>query len=80
LPAAEHLDAAVQRDLRDRTKRAFHSLPAKLRIAAVLALVEERSYQEISEALGISVGAVKLRVFRATRLLRENLKKQGVEP
>src|SRR5579871_730762 len=64
----------VQRDIRERTARAFRQLPAKLQVAATLALVEEQPYQEIAEALGISVGAVKVRVFRATRLLRKKLK------
>lgn len=52
----------------------------KLRVAAILALVEEEPYKEIADALGISVGAVKLRVFRALRLLRKDLQKQGIEP
>jgi len=39
---------------------------------ATLALIEEQPYKEIAEALGISVGAVKVRVFRALRLLRKN--------
>lgn len=73
-------DPGVQRDLRERTERAFQRLPAKLRIVATLALVEERAYKEIAEALGISSGAVKLRVFRALRLLRQSLKQMGVEP
>ena len=47
---------------------------------SVLALIEEQPYQEIADALGISVGAVKLRVFRATRLLRKELKEMGIEP
>jgi DNA-directed RNA polymerase specialized sigma24 family protein len=46
----------------------------------VLALIEERPYKEIAEALGISVGAVKLRVFRALRFLRKELKEHGIEP
>lgn len=78
--AAEGLNPGVQRDLRERTQRAFNKLPAKLRVAATLALIEEQPYQEIAEALGISIGAVKLRVFRATRLLRKELRKLGVEP
>jgi DNA-directed RNA polymerase specialized sigma24 family protein len=45
-----------------------------------LALLEEQPYKEIAESLGISMGAVKLRVFRALRLLRKELKRQGVEP
>jgi|ERR1051326_1799026 RNA polymerase sigma-70 factor (ECF subfamily) len=80
LPALRDGDAAILRDVRDRTRMAFARLPAKLRVAAILALVEEESYKEIADALGISVGAVKLRIFRALRLLRKDLKKQGIEP
>jgi RNA polymerase sigma-70 factor (ECF subfamily) len=73
-------DPGVQRDVRERVSKAFHELPAKLRVAATLALIEEAPYQEIADGLGISVGAVKLRVFRAVRLLRKQLKQLGVEP
>lgn len=79
-PAAPQPDAAVQRDVRDRMERAFRALPAKLRVVATLALIEERPYEEIAEALGTSVGTVKSRMFRAVRLLREKLKRLGVEP
>jgi RNA polymerase sigma factor (sigma-70 family) len=79
-PASESLNPGVQRDIRERTVQAFQQLPAKLQVAAMLALIEEQPYQEIAEALGISVGAVKLRVFRATRLLRKELRKLGIEP
>jgi RNA polymerase sigma-70 factor, ECF subfamily len=67
-------DSVVQRETHDRIERAFRQLPARLQAAAALALIEERPYQEIAEALGTSVGAVKLRVFRAVRLLRKKLK------
>ena len=73
-------DPGVQRDVRERVGKAFGELPAKLRVAATLALIEEEPYQEIADALGISVGAVKLRVSRAVRLLRKQLKQLGVEP
>jgi len=43
-------------------------------------MIEEAPYGEIGEALGISVAAVKSRVFRATRLLRKSLTRAGVEP
>jgi len=46
----------------------------------MLALIDEEPYAEIADALGISIGAVKLRVFRAVRLLRNHLKQLGVEP
>jgi RNA polymerase sigma-70 factor (ECF subfamily) len=64
---------AADRDARRSIVRAFLNLPATLRVTARLALVDERPYQEIAELLGVSVGAVKSRVFRATRLLRDEL-------
>jgi RNA polymerase sigma-70 factor (ECF subfamily) len=73
-------DAALSRELRGAITRAFGQLPARLRAAAALALIEERPYSEIAEALGISVEAVKVRVFRAVRLLRKKLQRMGVEP
>lgn len=73
-------DPAIDRETHDCVERAFRQLPPSLRAVAALALVEERPHAEISEALGISVGAVKSRVFRACRLLRGNLKRMGVEP
>lgn len=71
-------DPAIRRELREQIARAFETLAPKLRVAAVLALVEERPYAEIAEALGTSVGAVKLRVFRAIRELREKLQQASV--
>lgn len=73
-------DTAAQQELGDRIERAFRLLPAKLRVVAALALIEEKPYEEIAEALGLSVGAVKTRVFRAVRRLRETLKRWGIEP
>lgn len=73
-------DAALRRELRDGIELAFRSLPAKLKVVAILGLVEERSQEEIAEALGMSVGAVKSRMFRAVRALRRSLVRLGIEP
>jgi RNA polymerase sigma-70 factor (ECF subfamily) len=64
---------APDRDAQRSIVRAFLNLPATLRVTARLALVDERPYQEIAELLGVSLGAVKSRVFRATRQLRQDL-------
>ena len=77
-PAAA--DPAITAEIRVKTAQAFGRLPAKLRIAATLAVVEEQSHKDVAEALGISVGAVKLRVFRALRILRKDLEQQGIRP
>jgi RNA polymerase sigma-70 factor (ECF subfamily) len=73
-------NASAQSDLSDSIMRAFARLPAKLQVTAVLALVEERPYDEIAQALGAPVGTVKARVFRAVRLLRKHLQGAGVSP
>jgi RNA polymerase sigma factor (sigma-70 family) len=80
LPQPPLPDPGITQEIRTKTAQAFRQLPPKLRIAAALALIEEQPYQEIAAALGISVGAVKLRVFRASRRLRQELIQQGIKP
>jgi len=64
---------AIRRELRERMQLAFEQLPAQLRAVAAMALIEEFPHAEIAEALNISTGAVKSRLFRAVRLLRKKL-------
>ena len=59
---------------------AFRKLPPKLHVAATLALIEERPYAEIADALDVPVGTVKSRVFRAIRALRKELALLGIRP
>ena len=70
----------VAGDARASIARAFRTLPPALRVTALLALVDERPYHEIADMLGVSLGAVKSRVFRATRLLRRELVRLGWQP
>ena len=72
-------DAAVQQETREHIQRAVARLPAKLQVVVMLALVEERPYPEIAGALGIAIGTVKSRVFRAVRILRKHLEGVRVE-
>jgi RNA polymerase sigma-70 factor, ECF subfamily len=80
LPSPGGGDPAVSAEIRHKTAIAFGRLRPGLRIAATLAVIEERPHKEVAEALGISVMAVKLRVFRALRLLRKDLLGQGIRP
>ena len=80
LPAPADTDPAVSAEMRRATAQAFARLRPALRVAAALAVIEERPHKEVAEALGISVTAVKLRVFRALRLLRKDLQQQGITP
>ena len=78
-PAPSSGDSAVRGELRGHLRRAFLELPAKYRLVATLALIEDEPYNEIAEAAGISVALVKVRVFRAVRLLRKKLSSFGLE-
>jgi DNA-directed RNA polymerase specialized sigma24 family protein len=50
-----------------------------LRIVATLALIEEMPHAQIADALDLPLGTVKSRVFRATRALRAELARLGVD-
>ena len=53
---------------------AISSLPAKYREVIVLRHQQDKSYEEIAEQLGLPVGTVKARIFRARELLKKKLK------
>jgi RNA polymerase sigma-70 factor (ECF subfamily) len=79
-PAGNDSEPLCARDLRRHIEKAFASLPARLRAAATLALIEEVPHREIADALDISVSAVKMRVARAVRRLRASLERVGIRP
>ena len=66
-------------DRRDAILAAFRSLPPALLVVARLALVEQRPQAEIADALGVPIGTVKSRLFRAQRALRDELRRLGIE-
>jgi RNA polymerase sigma-70 factor, ECF subfamily len=78
-PAAPRGDPAVRGELRSHLRRAFLELPAKYRLVTTLALIEDEPYDEIAGAVGISAALVKVRVFRAVRMLRKKLSSLGFE-
>jgi len=67
-------DAMIGNERRRAVARAIASLPEKYRAALVLCDLEEKSYEEISEVLGLPVGTVKSRINRARNLLKEKLR------
>jgi RNA polymerase sigma-70 factor (ECF subfamily) len=71
-------DPAIRSETREILKQAFHHLPAKYRLVATLALVEDEPYDKIAEAAGISAALVKVRVFRAVRMLRKKIHASGL--
>jgi len=78
-PAPPVGDSAARGEMRSQLHRAFLELPAKYRLVATLALIEDEPYNEIADAVGISAALVKVRVFRAVRMLRKKLSSLGLE-
>ena len=79
-PARPQPDGAEQRQERAAIRAAIAQLSPRLRIVVRLGLIEDQPYAAIAESLGISTGAVKLRMFRAQRILRKDLEQRGVRP
>ena len=57
-------------DLRVDLARAVEQLPERARLVFLLHDVEGLSHDELSDALGVSVGTTKSQLFRARRMLR----------
>jgi RNA polymerase sigma-70 factor (ECF subfamily) len=74
-PAADPgpLGAVLDAEARRVLDEAVATLPAEQRAVFVLRAVEEMSYAEIAEALGISPGTVMSRLFRARERLAKAL-------
>jgi RNA polymerase sigma-70 factor (ECF subfamily) len=63
------LDAVLDTEAQRVLNEALETLPAEQRAVFVLRAVEEMSYAEIAEALGLSPGTVMSRLFRAREKL-----------
>lgn len=61
------------RDLADQARRLMQYLPEKQRLVMHLRDVEEMSYEEIAQVLGISLDQVKVSLHRARKIIREKL-------
>lgn len=80
LPNSPGIGLAEQDALHRSLCGAMNKLSPRLRVVALLALVEQESYQNIARALGISVGVVKVRVHRSVKILKRQLLQEGVHP
>lgn len=69
----------TQNTLDESLAKALDSLPEALRMAVLLVDVQEYSYIEAAEALGVPVGTVRSRLSRARFALHETLSKVAKE-
>ena len=70
-PAEDAADESHDERQNELVRRALLRLPAERREVLVLSRYEYKSYDEIARVLDCSVGAVKVRVHRAMKQLRE---------
>jgi RNA polymerase sigma-70 factor, ECF subfamily len=66
-------DQILRAELGATIRTVLGSLPPKLREVFVLAVIDEKSYAEISDIVGRSLLSVKTDIFRARRYAREML-------
>lgn len=78
-PSADPEAVAEASLLRDEVAVAIEALPAKLRAVVLLRDVYGLSHEEISEELGITVSAAKVRLHRARRQLHDGIFGEGKE-
>ena len=59
-------------------QKALAGLPEEYREALVLKHVQGLDYKEMAALTGVSIGALKVRTYRAREMLKELLKKRGL--
>jgi len=73
------LEQLNRQELEHWIHEAIGTLPPEFRTALVLADLEELSYQEISEIIGVPIGTVRSRISRARTMLKGRLIQKGDE-
>ena len=71
---AETDEPAMRKERHQILREAIQNLPEKYQKVIQMRHMEERSYDEISEELGLPLGTVKAHIFRARELLYKALK------
>lgn len=64
---------AIRRELEVKIQKAIMSLPESLRLPLILSQFQQMPYEEVAQALELSVAAVKVRIHRARNALAEIL-------
>lgn len=69
----------VSRMAEDDVARALAALPEEFRAVATLYFIDDLSYQEIAEILGVPIGTVRSRLHRGRHMLQKQLWKVAEE-
>lgn len=65
----------IEEEDRDQVRSALEMIPADLRSILTLRTYEDMSYEELAESLGLEVGTVRSRLFRARQMLKDILER-----
>jgi len=69
------LDSVYDSELRTRVEAELRAVAEPYRTTLILRDIEELSYEEIAEVLGVSLGTVKSRLMRGREALRKRLER-----
>jgi RNA polymerase sigma-70 factor (ECF subfamily) len=72
-PDADPSAGVVSRMTEDEVARALAALPDEFRTVATLYFVDDLSYQEIADVLGVPIGTVRSRLHRGRHMLQKQL-------
>lgn len=72
-PSALPHDDAVRAETAARVRKAIGDLPPAYRIVLVMRDMEQLTTQEVADALGLEIPAVKMRLHRARLMVRKSL-------
>ena len=68
----------IRKERRALVRRGIRALPSPLRKAVWLRYVQDKSYREITEALQVPMGTVKIWLYRGRHCLKGEFQKLGV--
>ena len=73
-------EVALRHEAQDQAQKLVDTLPSDYRAAVILRYWHELTYQEIARALGVTLPAVKSRLFRARQMLAQADSKTETRP
>ncbi len=72
---SDPLESVLQSELGSEIQKVLTSLPFKIKEVFILAVIEQKSYEEITRIVGRSLLSVKTDIHRARVIARDKLKK-----
>lgn len=78
-PGADPVASTIGRLDSEQVGKALEELPDEFRMVATLYFLDDLSYEEIADAVGVPIGTVRSRLHRSRRLLQKRLWEVAVD-